>query len=169
MIGVEHNDAAQRARIAECGYFGFIGTPGLKADDVLRFTRGRDYIEKDYEAYKSRMRRPRHSLDEHLEAKIFLVFISTILEMWIKRRMDEHLLWGQYDFKSLRDEVFNAKWNKKAGKTFAQGTWGELTKKTQKIFHIMGTVKDSLLDAGIPAEVRLDLQKKRKKLGLPPA
>jgi len=106
VIGVEHNDAAQRARIAECGYFGFIGTPGLKADDVLRFTRNRDYIEKDYEAYKSRMRRPCHSLDEHLEAKIFLV---------------------------------------------------------------MGTVKGSLLDAGIPAEVRLDLQKRRKKLGLPPA
>ncbi len=169
VIGVEHNDEAQRARIAECGYFGFIGTPGLVADDVLRFTRSRDYIEKDYEAYKSRMRRPRHSLDEHLEAKIFLVFISTILEMWIKRRMDEHLLWGQYDFKSLRDEVFNAKWHKKAGKTFNEGTWGELTNKTQKIFHIMGTVKDSLLDAGIPAEVRLDLQKKRKKLGLPPA
>ena len=168
VISVEHNTEAQRARLTECGYFAFIGSPGLKADDVLRFTRNRDYIEKDYEAYKSRMKRPRHHLDENLEAKIFVVFISTILEMWIKRRMDEHLLWDEYDFKSLRDEVFSAKWHKSAGKTFDKGKWGELPTKTQKLFHIFGTVKDSILRDDIPKAVQRDLQRRRKKHGLPP-
>lgn len=168
VLSVEHNVEAQRAQLTECGYFAFIGTPGLQADEVLRFTRNRDYIEKDYEAYKTRMKRPRHHLDEHLEAKIFLVFISTILEMWIKRKMDEYLLWDEYDFKSLRDEVFNAKWHKPAGKTFDKGRWGELSIKTQKLFHIFGTVKDSLLRDDIPKLVQRDLERKRKKLGLPP-
>jgi len=168
VISVEHNTQAQRARLTECGYFAFIGSPGLKADDVLRFTKNRDYIEKDYEAYKTRMRRPRHHLDENLEAKIFLVFISTILEMWIKRKMDEYLLWDEYDSKSLRDEVFSAKWHKSAGKAFDKGNWGELPTKTQKLFHIFGTVKDSILRDDIPKEVERDLQRRRKKHGLPP-
>ncbi len=91
-VGIANNKEAQRDKMKECGFFGFLGPVGLNCEKVLSLVRNRDYIEKDYECYKTRMRRPRHSLEEHLEGKIFLVYITTILEMRIHRRMDYLLL-----------------------------------------------------------------------------
>ncbi len=76
IIVVHHNKETQREKMDQCGFFGYLGPAGLTSQRVLEITRNRDYIEKDYEAYKSRMRRPRHSLEEHLEGKIFLVYID---------------------------------------------------------------------------------------------
>ena len=167
VVGVTNNKEAQRDKMKECGFFGFLGPPGLSCERVLDLVRNRDYIEKDYECYKSKMRRPKHSLEEHLEGKIFLVFISTILEMWIRRKMDEYLLFDKYSFNSLRDEVFSAKWRKPSGKTFNKGQWGELPLKVQKLFYIFGVVKAKDLRDDIPKMVKRELRKRRIKHGLP--
>ena len=71
VVGVTENKEAQRQRdkMKECDFFGFLGPASLSPEKVLILVRNRDYIEKDYEGYKTRMRRPRHSLEEHLEGK----------------------------------------------------------------------------------------------------
>jgi len=167
VTAVHHNKETQRDKMAECGFFGYLGPVGLTFERVLEITRNRDYIEKDYEAYKSRMRRPRHSLEEHLEGKIFLVYLSTILEMWIRRVMDEYLLYDKYSLNDLRDEIFSAKWRKPEGKTFDRGSWCELPMEVQKLFHIFGVTKDSELRDEIPRLVRNELKKRKSKHGLP--
>jgi len=166
ILSVTHNGGAQRRKMAECGYFGYLGPVGLTPERVLQITRNRDYIEKDYEAYKTRMRRPKHSLEEHLEGKIFLVFLTTILEMYIRRVMDEYLLYNKYTFQDLRDEVFNAKWRKPAGKVFSKGSWCDLPLEVQKLFYIFEVVKPSLLRDDIPKLVKNELKNRKLKHGL---
>ena len=73
--------------------------------------------------------------------KIFLVFLSTILEMTIRRRMDEYLLGDRYSFQDLRDEIFSTNWRKPAGKTFDTGHWCDLPIETQKLFYIFKVTK----------------------------
>ncbi len=167
VTAVHHNKETQREKMAQCGFFGYLGPAGLTSQRVLEITRNRDSIEKDYEAYKSRMRRPRHSLEEHLEGKIFLVYIGTILEIWIRRMMDAYLLYDKYSFNDLRDEIFSAKWRKPAGKTFDRGSWCKLPLEVQKLFHIFGVVKDSDLRDDIPRLVKNELKKRKIKHGLP--
>lgn len=167
ILSVSHNVEAQRVKMAECGYFGYLGPAGLSPERVLKLTRNRDYIEKDYEAYKSRMRRPKHSLEEHLEGKIFLVYLTTILEMYIRRVMDEYLLYDKYTFQDLRDEIFNAKWRKPAGKVFTKGIWCDLPLEVQKLFYIFEVVKPSLLRDDVPKLVKNELKKRKLKHGLP--
>ncbi len=167
VIAARHDKEAQTRKRNECGFFGFLGPVGLTPQRVLAITRNRDYIEKDYEAYKSRMRRPKHSLEEHLEGKIFLVYLTTILEMYIRRKMDEYLLYDKYTFGDLRDEVFSAKWRKPAGKTFDKGQWCELPLEVQKLFYLFSVTKESNLRSDIPRLVRNELKKRKLKHGLP--
>jgi len=166
LVRVTHNKEAQRDKMKECGFFGFLGPTGLSPEKVLTLVRNRDYIEKDYECYKSKMRRPKHHLEEHLEGKIFHVYITTILEMWIRRKMDEYLLFDKYSFNVLRDEIFSAKWRKPKGKTFDKGQWCELPLEVQKLFYIFGIVKIKDLRDDIPKMVERELRKRRLKHGL---
>lgn len=167
VVGVTDNKEAQRDKMKECGFFGFLGPVGLSPEKVLALVRNRDYIEKDYESYKTRMRRPRHSLEEHLVGKIFHVYLTTILEMWLRRKMDEYLLFDKYSLNDLRDEIFSAKWRKPKGKTFDKGEWCELTLEVQKLFYIFGVMKAKDLRDDIPKLVERELRKRRLKHGLP--
>jgi hypothetical protein len=167
VANVENNTDAQRDKMKECGFFGYLGPAGLTTERVLELTRNRDYIEKDYEGYKTRMRRPRHSLEEHLEGKIFLVYVAVILEMWIRRRMDEYVLYDSYTFNDVRDEVFSAKWRKPRGKVFTEGSWCELPLEVQKLFYIFGVLKQEQLWEDIPRLVASELRKRKIKHGLP--
>ena len=166
VVAVRHNVDAQREKMKECGFFGYLGPVGLTPERVLKITHNRDTIEKDYEAFKSRMRRPKHSLEEHLEGKIFLVYLVTILEMWTRRVIDTYLLYDKYSFNDLRDEVFNAKWRKPKGKVFSQGAWCDLPLEVQKLFHIFGVAKDALLREDIPRLVKNELKKRKLKHGM---
>jgi len=166
VVGVAHNKEAQRDKMKECGFFGFIGPTGLTSERVLTLVRNRDYIEKDYECYKTKMRRPRHSLEEHQIGKIFHVYVATILEMWIRRKMDEYLLFDKYSFNDLRDEVFSAMWRKPKGKTFNKGQWYELPLEVQKLFYIFGVLKAKDLRDDIPKMVERELRKRQLKHGL---
>jgi hypothetical protein len=46
--------------------------------------------------------------------------------MWIRRKMDEYLLFDKYSFNNLRDESLSAKWRNPKGKPFDKGQWCEL-------------------------------------------
>jgi hypothetical protein len=61
---VTDNKEVQRLNMKECGFIGFLDPISLSCERVLGLARNRDYIEKDYECYKTRMRRLRHSLEE---------------------------------------------------------------------------------------------------------
>lgn len=167
VVRVENDTDAQRDKMKECGFFGYLGPPGFTPGRVLELTKNRDYIEKDYEGYKTRMRRPRHSLEEHLEGKIFLVYVAVILEMWIRRKMDEYVLYDYYTFNDVRDEVFSAKWRKPKGKVFTDGAWCELPLEVQKLFCIFGVLKPEQLRDDIPRLVANELRKRKIKHGLP--
>jgi hypothetical protein len=69
------------------------------------------------------MRRPKYSLEEQPEGKIFLIYISTILERWVRKKMEEYLLFDKYSFNDLMDEIFSRKWRKPKDKTFEKGQW----------------------------------------------
>lgn len=98
--------------------------------------------------------------------KIFLVFQSTILEMTIRRRMDEYLLGDRYSFQDLRDEIFSTNCRKPAGKTFDTGHWCDLPIETQKLFYIFRVAKASELRDDIPKLVEQELFKRKVKHGL---
>ncbi len=166
IISVSHNNEAQRRRMTACGFSGYLGPAGLSPEQVLKLTRGRDRIEKAYEGYRARMHRPNHSLDEHLEGKVFLAFLTTILELHIRRIMHEYLLYDQYTFQDLRDEVFDAKLKKPAGKVPAEGSWDDLPLEVQKLFYIFEVVKPSQLRDDVPKLVRDELKGRRQGHGL---
>ena len=166
IVAIKSNITAQAERFERCGYFGFLGPKGIGHEKVLYYAKNRDHIEKDYEAFKTKMRRPRHSLEENLESKIFLVFIATILEMWIRQKMDEYLLYRMYSFNSLRDEILSTKYIKPENKTFPQGYWDTFPLKVQEIFHIFKVVDDKLLNKDIALIVQRGLRKRKKAAGL---
>lgn len=67
-------------------------------------------MEKDYENLKVRMRRPRHSLEEHLEDKVFILFLITVMKanahIYI---LSDNLLNANKSMEDNKDVVCNAK------------------------------------------------------------
>ena len=84
---IMHNTEAQKARLDRAGIIVCIGPREKDPSYIFNTYKMSDFVEKDYEAFKEKMRRPRHSIDEHLDGKVFLVFLQTIFEMAIKDKM----------------------------------------------------------------------------------
>ena len=163
-----HNRAAQGKALSRCGLFVVIGPAGWTAEKVHRIYKQRDIIEKDYENLKVRMRRPRHSLDEHLEGKVFIVFLISVMEAYIRQILRNNLLDVGQSMEDNMDVICNAKWRKPEGKKFKEGSWIDLTLDQMKMLHMMGVPGIDKLTPNIGNLVNNDLlhrQGKKAKRG----
>lgn len=145
-----------------------IGPAGWTAEKVHRIYKQRDIIEKDYENLKVRMRRPRHSLDEHLEGKVFIVFLISVMEAYIRQILRNNLLDVGQSMEDNMDVICNAKWRKPEGKKFKEGSWIDLTLDQMKMLHMMGVPGIDKLTPNIGNLVNNDLlhrQGKKAKRG----
>ena len=163
-----HNTEAQNRRKSECGIFCLIGPREMGAVKAHYTYKNRDCIEKDYEGWKVRMRRPRHSLEEHLEGKIFLLFMITVIETYIRNILDKALLCTSRSLEDNMDVIFNARWRKPAGKKFQEGGWVDLTLDQMKMLHLLGVPGMDKFNSNIDNLVQNDIlhrQGKKAKRG----
>lgn len=163
-----HDRAAQDKALSRCGLFLIIGPSGWPPEKVHRTYKQRDIIEKDYENLKVRMRRPRHSLEEHLEGKVFIIFLTSVMEAYIRKMLRDNLLDNGLSMEDNMDVICNARWRKPAGKTFREGAWIDLTLDQMKMLYMMGVPGIDKLNPNIGNLVRNDLlhrQGKKAKKG----
>lgn len=163
-----HNQEAQARRMAECGLCFLIGPKGMGAVKAHYTYKKRDCIEKDYEGWKVRMRRPRHSLEEHLEGKIFLLFLVTVIETYIRNVLDNAYLGVNKSLEDNMDVIFNARWRKPQGKKFHDGGWVDLTLEQMKMLHLLGVPGMEKFNPNIDNLVQNDIlhrQGKKAKRG----
>ncbi len=163
---VEHNAQTQREAMKTCGMFVYSSGEKLPPERVYRMVRAKRDLEADFLPFPSLMKRPKHRIEEYLEAKQFLVFLMSIVNSWIRNILDQYLLMDTYPLASLREELLEAKWKKPAGKDFAQGQWSELSVEVQKLFHIFDITSDNFLSSNIPQLVRKELNKRKVERGL---
>lgn len=158
-----HNKEKQNKALSECGIFLVIGPKGWEPLKVHCTYKQRDIIEKDYENWKVRMRRPRHSLDEHLEGKIFILFLVTVIEAYIRKKLKDAYLDLNTSMEDNMDVIFNARWRKPEGKKFKDGNWIDLTLDQMKMLHIMGVPGMTAFNPNIDNLVKNDITKRQGK------
>ena len=158
-----HNREAQSKAFSECGLYLEIGPKGWSPEKAHCTYKQRDIIEKDYENWKLRMRRPRHSIDEHLEGKVFLLFLVTIIEAYIRKKLEDAYLDANVSMEDNMDVIFNARWRKKEGKAFKDGEWIDLTLNQMKMLHMMGVTGMAQLNPNIDNLVKNDIAKRQGK------
>jgi len=158
-----HNTEAQNKAKERCGLFLVIGPKGWNAEKVHYTYKQRDMIEKDYENWKVKMRRPRHSLDEHLEGKVFIIFLTTIIESAIRRILHKQMLDTRASMEDNIDIIFNAKWRKPEGKKFKDGNWIDLTLEQTKMLYILGVPGMEAFNSNIANLVKNDLLHRQGK------
>lgn len=163
-----HNKESQERAMKECGLFLLIGPKEMGKIKAHYTYKNRDCIEKDYEGWKVRMRRPRHSLEEHLEGKIFLLFMVTVIETYIRNILKKAYLTNNKSLEDNIDVIFNARWRKPEGKKFKEGSWIDLTLDQMKMLHLLGVPGMDRLNPTIENLVQNDIlhrQGKKAKRG----
>lgn len=166
-----HNKEAQERKIKECGLILLIGPQKMGKLKAHYTYKSRDCIEKDYEGWKARMRRPRHSLEEHLEGKIFLLFMVTVIETYIRNILNKAYLTNNKSLEDNIDVIFNARWRKPEGKKFKDGGWIDLTLDQMKMLNLLGVPGIDKLNPNIGNLVQNDIlhrQGKKAKRGRKP-
>ncbi len=158
-----HNKEAQNKALKECGISLVIGPKGWKPIKVHRTYKQRDVIEKDYENWKVRMRRPRHSIDEHLEGKVFLLFLVTVIEAYIRKKLKDAYLDLDISMEDNMDVIFNARWRKPKDKSFKEGQWIDLTQDQIKMLHLMGVPGMEKLNPNVDNLVKNDILRRQGK------
>lgn len=158
-----HNREAQNKALSECGIYLVIGPKGWGALKAHRTYKQRDIIEKDYENWKTKMRRPRHSIDEHLEGKVFILFLVTVIEAYIRKKLKDAYLDLNISMEDNMDVIFNAKWRKPKGKSFKEGNWIDLTLDQMKMLHLMGVSGMSAFNPNIDNLVKNDIARRQGK------
>lgn len=152
-----HNTKAQEEAKCKSGLYVMISPPSWSAEKASVMYSKRDVVEKDFECWKDKMRRPRHSLDEHLEGKIFLVYLLTIIEAAMRDIARRYLLDTNCSFQDIVDKIFSCKWRKKDGQLFKDGQWIDMTAEEIKLLHIFGVEGMSKLMTDVDNEVQKDL------------
>ena len=132
-----HNTENQKKEMERAGLFLVIGPKGWSPEKIHSVYKQRDIIEKDYENWKLRMRRPRHSIEEHLEGKVFMLFLVSVIESCIRNIFKEACLDNHKTMEDNIDIIFNATWRKPSGKRFKDGAWIDLTLEQIKMLHLL--------------------------------
>lgn len=158
-----HNKETQNKALSECGIFLIIGPKGWSPLKAHRTYKQRDIIEKDYENWKAKMRRPRHSIDEHLEGKVFILFLVTIIEAYIRKKLKDAYMDLDISMEDNMDVVFNARWRKPKDKKFKEGNWIDLTLDQMKMLHLMGVPGMDSFNSNIENLVKNDIAKRMGK------
>lgn len=163
---VEHNRESQRNAMRTCGLRGFLSSHPLSPERAYQYIQTRDRLEPGFTDFLSRMRRPKHRLEEHSEAKLFLAFLRSVIESWILSVMDSYLLSDTHSYERIREELLEAFWKKPAGGAMAQGSWNTLSQEAQKLFYIFSLTEDSDLPSQIAQTVKRELKQRKRERGL---
>lgn len=151
-----HNLEAQAADKARAGIYVMVGPHKWDPEKVDTLYSRRDAVEKGFENWKDKMRRPRHSKDEHLEGKVFIVYLVNMVEAAMREIMSRYALDRQFTLQEVADRVFSCKWKKPEGKSFNEGHWMDLTKEEIKLLHTFGVEGMDKLMENVANEVEKD-------------
>ena len=163
---VEHNRDSQRNAMKTCGLRGYLTSHSYPPEKAYRYIRARERLEPGFMNFLSRMKRPRHRLEELFEAKMFLAFLQSVIESWIRSVMDSYLLSDTHSYERIREELLEALWKKPAGQELSQGSWTVLSQEVQKLFYIFSLTDDSHVSSQIAASVRRELKQRKLERGL---
>lgn len=100
-------DAAIAAATARAGYFALFPDGAMGPFEVLAIYRDRDAIERRLGDARSLLgfRTPLASAEDTLAGRLFVTFVALVLAAWLRRRMRETGLDGDYTLEGLPDEV----------------------------------------------------------------
>ena len=104
---------------------------------ALSLYRMRDIIEKAFWNIKERLnlRKTLTSSENALEGKLFVEFIALIYLSYIKKKMEEKVLYSQYTMHELLDELDVIECFTEPGKAPIQG---EVLRKQEQIYRDLG-------------------------------
>ena len=88
------------------------------------------------------MRRLLVSSEQSLDGKLFVQFVALIYLSYIKKAMQKNNLFGKYTLQGLLDQFDVIECFCRPGKNLRLG---EITKKQQKLYEILGVVPPSSL------------------------
>ena len=100
-------DGAIAAATARAGYFALFSNEVMGPFEALAVYHDKDAIEKRFGDVKGLLdfRTPRVSAEGTLAGKLLVVFVALVLTAWLRRRMHESGLDGDYTLEGLLDEV----------------------------------------------------------------
>ena len=100
-------DGAIAAATARAGYFALFPDGAMGPFEVLAIYRDRDAIERRLGDARSLLgfRTPLASAEDTLAGRLFVTFVALVLAAWLRRRMRETGLDGDYTLEGLPDEV----------------------------------------------------------------
>lgn len=163
---VEHNPDSQRNAMRTCGLRGYLASHSYPPEKAYQYIRARERLETTFMDFLSRMKRPRHRLEELFEAKMFLAFLQSVIESWIRSVMDSYLLSDTHSYERIREELLEAFWKRPAGQELSQGSWTGLSQEIQKLFYIFSITDDCEVSSQVAASVRRELKQRKLERGL---
>ena len=100
-------DGAIAAATARAGYFALFSNEVMGPFEALAVYHDKDAIEKRFGDVKGLLdfRTPRVSAEGTLAGKLLVVFVALVLTAWLRRRMHESGLDGDYTLEGLLDEA----------------------------------------------------------------
>ena len=100
-------DAAIAAATARAGYFALFSNEAMGPLEALAIYRDRDAIERRLGDARSLLgfRTPPAPAEDTLTGRLFVTFVALVLAAWLRRRMRETGLDGDYTLEGLLDEV----------------------------------------------------------------
>ena len=100
-------DAAIAAATARAGYFALFSNEAMGPFEALAIYRDRDAIERRLGDARSLLgfRTPPAPAEDTLAVRLFVTFVALVLAAWLRRRMRETGLDGDYTLEGLLDEV----------------------------------------------------------------
>ncbi|MBN2860659.1 MAG: hypothetical protein JXK93_10395 [Sphaerochaetaceae bacterium] len=165
-IFIEHNRDSQRIAMRTCGLRGYLASHSYPPEKAYQYIRARERLEPGFMDFLSRMKRPKHRLEELFDAKMFLAFLQSVIESWIHSVMDSYLLSDTHSCESIREELLEAFWKRPADQEVSQGSWTGLSQEIQKLFYIFSITDDSDVSSQVAASVRKELKQRKLERGL---
>lgn len=126
------------------GYFALVSNEMKDPIEALDIYRNKDLVEKAFGNLKERlsMRRLLVSSERSLDGKLFVQFVALIYLSYIKKAMQQNNLFGKYTLQGLLDQFDVIECFGRPGKDLRVG---EITRKQQELYHILGVVPPSSL------------------------
>ena len=140
---IARQEAIDEAR-RNYGYFALVSNEIKDPVKALDVYRNKDLVEKAFGNLKERlsMRRLLVSSEQSLDGKLFVQFVALIYLSCIKKAMQKNKLFGKYTLQGLLDQFDVTECFVRPGRNMHMG---EITKKQQELYEVLGIVPPSSL------------------------
>ena len=125
------------------GYFSLVSNEIKDPSEALSIYRNKDLVEKAFGNLKERLslRRLLVSSEQSLDGKLFVEFIALIYLSYIKKAMQENLLFNKYTLQGLLDQLDVIECFRRPGRDLQLG---EITKHQMELYRDLGVEPPSL-------------------------